>query len=238
MKTIINLPANASPHLRIVLNDKDESITVRNLILLLLAISSKDDLVTAECAVHFWYSQFMPEWCFSVLGSQVLPLLRDVPMFPGAVSDALSKEGFGPGVDDVQKMMCLMKHVALLQTINIAKGDFSRMEAEFLQYYSKTWKHGRAGSLKMEVNRKLCCLIFLTISPSSTAGIPPNTVDFIMTHSPRMKPWDGKYKNRDDWDNKLDMVTPARRVAVKTYYEETVVLPFGHYHTSDWHPNA
>ncbi|KAI0439396.1 hypothetical protein F4803DRAFT_568531 [Xylaria telfairii] len=207
VKTIISLPVNAPPHLRIVLNDKDEYVTVRNLILLLLAITSKDDLVTAECAVHFWYSHFVPDWCYSAMRSQVMPLLRDVPKFPvtGPGFDDVS-DAFGPGVYDDRKITSFALH-----TVSVYGSLPTTSSSQFLQPYSKTWKHGRVGSLKMEVNRRICAMIFLTILAGSSPGIRANAMELFTKIKATMKPWDGKYKNKDDWDQKLDMVAPAQQ---------------------------
>ncbi|KAI0422591.1 hypothetical protein F5X98DRAFT_385611 [Xylaria grammica] len=63
IKTIVDLPDNASAPINVTITDNTTSRTARNLILLLLALSSEDPDVTAECAVSFWYSPFIPKWC-------------------------------------------------------------------------------------------------------------------------------------------------------------------------------
>ncbi|GAW11346.1 hypothetical protein ANO14919_006900 [Xylariales sp. No.14919] len=50
IKTIVDLPDNASAPINVTITDNTTSRTARNLILLLLALSSEDPDVTAECA--------------------------------------------------------------------------------------------------------------------------------------------------------------------------------------------
>lgn len=81
--TVNNLPTDTTTRLRVVLNDRDSAVVLRDLTLLLMAFTAQDSLATAECAVHFWYSQFIPQWCLGAITSQIGPSLKDVPSFPG-----------------------------------------------------------------------------------------------------------------------------------------------------------
>ncbi|ETS81734.1 hypothetical protein PFICI_06736 [Pestalotiopsis fici W106-1] len=59
VKTVVDLPETFSAPLRIVINDLS-SLGIRNYMLILMAISSKDPTITAELAVNLWYNEFWP----------------------------------------------------------------------------------------------------------------------------------------------------------------------------------
>ncbi|KAI0877726.1 hypothetical protein GGS24DRAFT_510589 [Hypoxylon argillaceum] len=63
IKTILDLPNNMTAPINVFITDDNAAKTTRNLLLLLMALSSRNPRITAECAVHFWYSRFIPKWC-------------------------------------------------------------------------------------------------------------------------------------------------------------------------------
>ncbi|KAI2641124.1 hypothetical protein GGS21DRAFT_537606 [Xylaria nigripes] len=75
IKTIVDLPLTFSAPLRVVITDVVSARTARNLILLLMAISSSDPEATAECAVHLWYGPFIPDWCIPAIREDINPYL-------------------------------------------------------------------------------------------------------------------------------------------------------------------
>ncbi|KAI0912836.1 hypothetical protein F4823DRAFT_622623 [Ustulina deusta] len=77
IKTIVDLPDNVSTPIRVVITDSTTAKTTRNLILLLLALSSEDPEVTAECAVSFWYGPFVPKWCLPAIRELALPFIDE-----------------------------------------------------------------------------------------------------------------------------------------------------------------
>ncbi|KAF3002142.1 hypothetical protein E8E14_002909 [Neopestalotiopsis sp. 37M] len=70
IKTVVALPETFSAPLRICIND-EEHVSMRNYLLIQMAISSKDPRTTAELAVNLWYNEFWPPACASVLRSFV-----------------------------------------------------------------------------------------------------------------------------------------------------------------------
>ncbi|KAI8624005.1 hypothetical protein F5Y19DRAFT_491805 [Xylariaceae sp. FL1651] len=77
IKTIVDLPENFSAPLRFVISHEDRLYTLRNIILLLMALSSNDPDATAECAVHFWYSPYLPQWCIPAMKDWIGTLVSD-----------------------------------------------------------------------------------------------------------------------------------------------------------------
>ncbi|KAI1425161.1 hypothetical protein F5Y12DRAFT_784924 [Xylaria sp. FL1777] len=77
IKTIVDLPDNVSAPISIVVTDGTTAKTTRNLILLLMALSSEDPDVTAECAVSFWYGPFIPKWCRPAIRELVGPFINE-----------------------------------------------------------------------------------------------------------------------------------------------------------------
>ncbi|GJE94082.1 zf-MYND and DUF4470 domain-containing protein [Phanerochaete sordida] len=61
VRTVNGLPADYAGKLTILLNDEDDYITARNIILLQLLANILDKRKAADVALHFWYSAFIPE---------------------------------------------------------------------------------------------------------------------------------------------------------------------------------
>ncbi|KDQ51326.1 hypothetical protein JAAARDRAFT_185086 [Jaapia argillacea MUCL 33604] len=60
VQTITALPSNYAGQIKILLNDREPRITIRNIALLLLLGTVDDEKTAAELALHFWYSVFLP----------------------------------------------------------------------------------------------------------------------------------------------------------------------------------
>ncbi|KAI1171785.1 hypothetical protein F4777DRAFT_582579 [Nemania sp. FL0916] len=73
--TVINLPANTAYPVNVWISNHNVTRRIRQLILLLLALSSTDPDITAECAVPFWYSPFIPKWCIPAIQALINPLI-------------------------------------------------------------------------------------------------------------------------------------------------------------------
>lgn len=76
IKTIVDLPENTAAPLNIFITDGIAARTTRNLVILLMALSSKDPDVTAECAVPFWYGPYVPKWCLPAMREQIRPFIQ------------------------------------------------------------------------------------------------------------------------------------------------------------------
>jgi hypothetical protein len=86
VKTIQELPDTFNRRLEVAMNDKEFDVTARNVILLLFACVSLDDvdpdnipdktiLETTEIMIHLWYSAFLPHRYHVKLLAEVKPLI-------------------------------------------------------------------------------------------------------------------------------------------------------------------
>ncbi|KZT23913.1 hypothetical protein NEOLEDRAFT_1068540 [Neolentinus lepideus HHB14362 ss-1] len=60
VKTVNELPEDYSGQLTILINDRDPVVVMRNIFLLGILGTIEDDKISAELALHFWYSICMP----------------------------------------------------------------------------------------------------------------------------------------------------------------------------------
>ncbi|PGH28167.1 hypothetical protein AJ80_00057 [Polytolypa hystricis UAMH7299] len=77
VKTIANLPEGFSGSLHIDVNDRDEAVVARNLILLLIAFN----LPAEEASVamlHLWYSAFLAENLAESIQAKLAPIIQEV----------------------------------------------------------------------------------------------------------------------------------------------------------------
>ncbi|KAJ5150509.1 uncharacterized protein N7500_010698 [Penicillium coprophilum] len=85
VKTIADLPDSFEQKLHVSINDRDNVVVVRNVILLLLALSASDTASSeagnvqdiSEALIHLWYSSFIPERVLAHLQKTVRPLIGD-----------------------------------------------------------------------------------------------------------------------------------------------------------------
>lgn len=85
VKTIQSLPDEFGHRITTTINDREPSITARNAILLLLAMSTLEEEsdqtsveVLAESLIHVWYSAMITGDILSRLQSKVMPLIEKV----------------------------------------------------------------------------------------------------------------------------------------------------------------
>lgn len=75
MKTIACLPDIYNGHLTIDINDWDETVVARNLIMLWIALNFPPE--SASTAIlHFWYSAFLPLSIAESIRNQILPIIE------------------------------------------------------------------------------------------------------------------------------------------------------------------
>ncbi|KAI8951944.1 hypothetical protein F4801DRAFT_600608 [Xylaria longipes] len=77
IKTVVDLPENTSTPINFFVTDCTTERTIRHLILLLMALSSQNPDITAECAIPFWYTPFVPKWCLPAIRELIGPFLQD-----------------------------------------------------------------------------------------------------------------------------------------------------------------
>lgn len=77
VKTVVDIPQSYKGTCEIVLNDEDNWLVSRNVILLLVALVY-DPEEAAETLLHLWYSALIPKAMLQTLRSKVLPLVETV----------------------------------------------------------------------------------------------------------------------------------------------------------------
>lgn len=90
VKTIADLPTEFNHQLHVTINDREFEVVARNIILLLFALASLEDLSStspdhqavtvqiAEILIHVWYSVFLPNAMLSQIQRNVKPLISQV----------------------------------------------------------------------------------------------------------------------------------------------------------------
>ncbi|KAI0812059.1 hypothetical protein GGR55DRAFT_677657 [Xylaria sp. FL0064] len=224
IQTVANLPMNARiPPIRAVLNDKDFCVSTRNVAILLLAMQSENPKATAELIVQLWYSSFLPIGYLDRILEQLEPHMKNSPEN-------------GP-------VACLCPHqrAALSDPINQMRDPavLARLRAGCCRRpYSyprsptgtdNMWTIGNC-SLKYED----------AVMPDAFAFLrPPLMLGGNMVYSLRLnqyyrslpKPWE---QPSNLWYRGLREVPREWRVSRKAYFEDCVLLPFGHDRNGDW----
>jgi hypothetical protein len=75
--TIANLPDEYERTLNVALNEWDIDITVRNVIILLIALTVKNTEMAADCMLHVWYSAQLRKSHFGILQKAVRPIIDE-----------------------------------------------------------------------------------------------------------------------------------------------------------------
>ncbi|KAI1132731.1 hypothetical protein F5Y10DRAFT_292423 [Nemania abortiva] len=89
IKTIVDFPDNASAPLNILIIDDITPRHTRNFLLLLMAVTSNDPDLTAECAASFWYSHYIPLWCNQAIRDLIGPYTGECNPRDQAESESL-----------------------------------------------------------------------------------------------------------------------------------------------------
>lgn len=78
--TINKLPETYSRKITVLLNDKDPTVTARNLLILLILgkLGETDPAIGAELALHLWYSAFVPAIHPFMTMMLLLPMFGDM----------------------------------------------------------------------------------------------------------------------------------------------------------------
>ena len=77
MHTIARLPAIFDGTLNICINDLDHLVTVRNIVLVLIA-KSLPPMEAADLILHLWYSAFITPEIYATLQKEVLPWIETI----------------------------------------------------------------------------------------------------------------------------------------------------------------
>ncbi|KAH6968167.1 hypothetical protein DER45DRAFT_495904, partial [Fusarium avenaceum] len=78
IKTISQLPEGHDKPLHITMNDIDFDIVARNVIMLLIALTCKDQDAAIDCIIHVWYSAFIRKSDLDIIQQRVRPLIADI----------------------------------------------------------------------------------------------------------------------------------------------------------------
>ncbi|KAI1369436.1 hypothetical protein F5Y08DRAFT_352137 [Xylaria arbuscula] len=90
VKTVASMSLGSqTPPMRIVLSEKDHCLSLRNIALMVLAMSSNDPKATAELCVHLLYSAYLPIGYLDEIISQLEPYMENSPH--GAHDQELNK---------------------------------------------------------------------------------------------------------------------------------------------------
>ncbi|KAF5026431.1 hypothetical protein F66182_1496 [Fusarium sp. NRRL 66182] len=78
VKTMAQLPASYNQPITTTINDRDLDIVVRNVIMLLVALTAEKQDEAIECIIHIWYSAFVRKPHLDMLNQRVRPLIEGV----------------------------------------------------------------------------------------------------------------------------------------------------------------
>ncbi|KAL4911349.1 hypothetical protein BDW74DRAFT_164872 [Aspergillus multicolor] len=93
MKTINSLPETYSGTLDFNLNDNEEMVVARNIILLIIAFSFPPSEASV-IMIHLWYSAFLPKHLLEAVQSRIVPLFQDVSSLTQEEPTKLLKKTF------------------------------------------------------------------------------------------------------------------------------------------------
>ncbi|KAI0014697.1 hypothetical protein F4780DRAFT_187552 [Xylariomycetidae sp. FL0641] len=210
VKTVASLPPGATPRLKIVLNEPNTDITARNVILLLMALSSKDALATAECAAHYWHSYFTPDWCMDAIAAQVEPLLARY--FP--------KDCSFNG-----------RHSATAYTV-FPRGKMTTRTWIFDN-------HRRLNTHLMSADHHIVSMMHFCEPKLELPDEPTSPSQYSEAMKLR-RPWDAQGLGngwQDIWGVILARLPPGWRPARRRYHQEHFVWPFGQPRGTKWKLN-
>ena len=98
LKIVLELPSSYSGRLTLVLNDHNEVIMGRTiLILILLSLQDDTDDKAIDCAVHLWYSAFLTLDHVKFLRTRVMPVLEVLQLYLKHNGPDGQIPTFGPG---------------------------------------------------------------------------------------------------------------------------------------------
>ncbi|KAH9842165.1 hypothetical protein Tdes44962_MAKER01543 [Teratosphaeria destructans] len=78
VKTITALPPEYDKPLSFVLNDSESQVVARNVILLLLCLTTTDTAETVDCMLHMWYSACIKQSHLDLLQKRIRPVLQEI----------------------------------------------------------------------------------------------------------------------------------------------------------------
>ncbi|KAI0967379.1 hypothetical protein F4678DRAFT_483231 [Xylaria arbuscula] len=231
IKTIASLPMDAKiPRMRVVLNDKDWCLSTRNVAILLLAMTSDDPKATAELVVQLWYSAFMPIGYLDRILEQLEPYMKNSPRDPmHQILDHLSPY-HRAALRDPVNMLRDPQVLARLRLISSKRGSATpKIQAPSPDENNK-WRirncrlHSKSGS---EVGDAFAFLR----RPFNIGGNMLYPLRINQYYRALQRPWE---ESQTYWSRKMASTPREWRVSRKSYYEELVLLPFGHDRNADW----
>lgn len=122
VKTIASLPHSYIGKPSVVINDIDFDIVARNVVMLLLTLTTADDQAAAETVLHVWYSAFIRPIDFQRLES-LRPLIEDVcHKIAGRGAGSLQAKTFTIGSCSLRVVLKKEQWTALLTYLGVPKG--------------------------------------------------------------------------------------------------------------------
>ncbi|EED17851.1 conserved hypothetical protein [Talaromyces stipitatus ATCC 10500] len=92
IKTIASLSGEYQGYIHVDINDRDETVVARNVLMILIALNFPPE-TASDMIIHIWYSAFLTESIAQSIKNTILPIIQDVLnsniVKPGASSSAL-----------------------------------------------------------------------------------------------------------------------------------------------------
>ncbi|KAI0424356.1 hypothetical protein F5Y09DRAFT_353492 [Xylaria sp. FL1042] len=237
IKTVASLPMGAhTPPMRAVLNDNDSGISTRNVAILLLAMGSEDPKATAELVVQLWYSAFLPIGYLDRILEQLEPHMKNSPE-----NELLNHQCPHQRAALNDPINASNDHPVLKRPSLLAKRLLNCCGQQDTRPKSKTNANATPSANNNMWTIGTCSLKYeSTEMPDAFALLrPPFILGGNMLYPLRLnqyyrslpKPWEPV---KDFWHRELIELPVEWRVSRKAYFEERVLLPFGHDRNADW----
>ncbi|KAJ3557708.1 hypothetical protein NPX13_g9873 [Xylaria arbuscula] len=239
VKTVASMSLGSqTPPMRIVLSEKDHCLCLRNVALMVLAMSSNDPKATAELCVHLLYSAYLPIGYLDEIISQLEPYMENSPH--GAHDQELNKLSIRMQrlLHDPLKVRNSPRfpemHVVLDRRFKQFKDAVLNPTKETTPQSAETnkWRVGRC-SLKYEHPPEGSPDAFMFFRQPFIFGVN-------MQYPLRVNQFQGcrEYQLACEecpgFFEHPDRIPSGWRVSRTAFLEEQVLLPYGHERNGDW----
>ncbi|KAF6752084.1 hypothetical protein DFP72DRAFT_906060 [Ephemerocybe angulata] len=143
VKTVNSLPDDFTGKLQIVINDKDSTITARNLVMLLLLGGQNDALLAVDAVIHFWFSTFLPFEYHAMISGTLASFTRD---YPDITTGLKSSFGLYSSVQlgcDLAPLLDIVEHLnrAVGLSPNDAQEEYDRVRQDPSRKDATDWMY-------------------------------------------------------------------------------------------------
>ncbi|KAI0528328.1 hypothetical protein F5B22DRAFT_641299 [Xylaria bambusicola] len=220
IKTVVSL-GDRTPPLRVVLQEKNHCLCLRNIAILLISMGSEDPKIAAELLVQLWYSAFLPIGYFDRILAQLEPYMENSPHDVRVLLDDPLRIHNPWLLGHVLFLSSELK-AALLRPLHDTNATQSVNTNRWnIGSCSLRYEHPPAGS---------DAFVFLR-PPFSLAPNVHYPLRLNQYSRTILKPWD---EFPDAWFETILPTPTGWQVSRKAFFEERVLLPFGHERNGDW----